>query len=86
MSEDIDHHRRQFFGAAAMTVAATQLGMFRSPHAQSSETNPASATAMKAGTSRSFGPLKQIDAGVLNVGYAEAGPTSKPACGTSPPS
>jgi pimeloyl-ACP methyl ester carboxylesterase len=27
-----------------------------------------------AGTSTSFGPLKQVDAGVLNVGYAEAGP------------
>ncbi len=25
---------------------------------------------------RAFGPLKQIDAGVLNVGYAEAGPAS----------
>src|SRR6185295_4201038 len=27
----------------------------------------------------SFGTLKQIDAGVLNVGYAEAGPASGPA-------
>src|SRR5918999_6329570 len=27
----------------------------------------------------SFGSLKQIDAGVLNVGYAEAGPTGGPA-------
>jgi pimeloyl-ACP methyl ester carboxylesterase len=27
----------------------------------------------------SFGPLKQINAGVLNVGYAEAGPTHGPA-------
>jgi pimeloyl-ACP methyl ester carboxylesterase len=27
----------------------------------------------------SFGPLKQIDAGVLNVGYAEAGPANGPA-------
>ena len=27
----------------------------------------------------SFGPLKQIDAGVLNVGYAEAGPADGPA-------
>ena len=26
-------------------------------------------------TNHSFGSLKQIDAGVLNVGYAEAGPT-----------
>ncbi len=30
---------------------------------------------MKPGTNTSFGSLKQIDAGVLNVGYAEAGPT-----------
>ncbi len=31
------------------------------------------------GTSTSFGPLKQVDAGVLSVGYAEAGPTDGPA-------
>jgi pimeloyl-ACP methyl ester carboxylesterase len=31
------------------------------------------------GTSRSFDELKQIDAGVLNVGYAEAGPPDGPA-------
>jgi pimeloyl-ACP methyl ester carboxylesterase len=30
--------------------------------------------AIKPGTNTSFGPLKQIDAGLLNVGYAEAGP------------
>jgi pimeloyl-ACP methyl ester carboxylesterase len=29
---------------------------------------------MRNGTNTSFGSLKQIDAGVLNVGYAEAGP------------
>ncbi len=28
---------------------------------------------MKSGTSTSFGPVKQVDAGLLNVGYAEAG-------------
>jgi pimeloyl-ACP methyl ester carboxylesterase len=31
------------------------------------------------GTSTSFGTLKQVDAGVLNVGYAEAGPADGPA-------
>jgi pimeloyl-ACP methyl ester carboxylesterase len=31
------------------------------------------------GTSTSFGPLKQVDAGVLDVGYAEAGPADGPA-------
>ena len=32
-----------------------------------------------AGTAASFGPLKQIDAGLLRVGYAEAGPADSPA-------
>jgi pimeloyl-ACP methyl ester carboxylesterase len=31
------------------------------------------------GTDTSFRPLKQVDAGVLNVGYAEAGPADGPA-------
>jgi pimeloyl-ACP methyl ester carboxylesterase len=34
---------------------------------------------MKPGTSTSFGPVKQVDAGLLNVGYAEAGPADGPA-------
>ena len=34
---------------------------------------------IKPGTSRSFGPIKQVDAGLLNVGYAEAGPADGPA-------
>jgi pimeloyl-ACP methyl ester carboxylesterase len=34
---------------------------------------------IKPGANTSFGPLKQIDAGVLNVGYAEAGPADGPA-------
>jgi pimeloyl-ACP methyl ester carboxylesterase len=36
--------------------------------------NPAAATTLQTETNTSFGALKQIDAGVLNVGYAEAGP------------
>ena len=34
---------------------------------------------MSNGTNTSFGALKQINAGVLNIGYAEAGPTDGPA-------
>jgi pimeloyl-ACP methyl ester carboxylesterase len=34
---------------------------------------------MKPGTSTSFGALKQVDAGTLSVGYAEAGPADGPA-------
>jgi pimeloyl-ACP methyl ester carboxylesterase len=78
LSEEINLHRRRFFGTAAMTIAAAQLGMIGSAQAQSAETKPAGLPAIKPGTNISFGPLKQIDAGVLNVGYAEAGPATGP--------
>jgi pimeloyl-ACP methyl ester carboxylesterase len=74
MSEEINHHRRDFVSAAAMTIAAAQLGIAGSAHAQSGKAIPA----IKPGTNTSFGPLKQIDAGVVNVGYAEAGPANGP--------
>jgi pimeloyl-ACP methyl ester carboxylesterase len=39
----------------------------------------ADAVASKAERSASFGPLKQIDVGLLNVGYVDAGPADGPA-------
>lgn len=78
MSEGINHHRRRFLGTAAMTVAAARLGMIGSAQAQANETSSASLSSTKPGTETSFGALKQIDAGVLNVGYAEAGPAGGP--------
>jgi len=78
MPEDIDHHRRRFFGAAAMTFAAAQFGMIGSANAQAIEASAKELPAIKPGTHTSFGPLKQIDAGLLNVGYAEAGPADGP--------
>ena len=79
MSEEINHNRRRFLSTAVMTIAAAELGMIGSADAQSGKINPADATTMKPGTNTSFGALKQIDAGVLNVGYAEAGPADGPA-------
>jgi pimeloyl-ACP methyl ester carboxylesterase len=76
--DEIDHDRRRFLGTAAMTIAAAQLGMLGSADAQSRKVNPAEVPAIKPGTNTSFGPLKQIDAGVLNIGYAEAGPADGP--------
>ena len=75
MVEEIDHHRRRFVGAAAMTAAAAQLGMLVSANAQPAKTK---LPAIKPGTNTSLGPLKRIDAGVLNVAYAEAGPADGP--------
>jgi pimeloyl-ACP methyl ester carboxylesterase len=72
--DQIDRQRRRFFGTAAVTVAAAHLGLIGSAAAQSGATKAAQLPAVKPGTNTSFGPLKQIEAGVLNVGYAEAGP------------
>ena len=79
MSEEINQHRRRFLGAAVMTIAATQLGMIGSAKAQSSTKKPADLPATKPGTNTSFSSLKQINAGLLNVGFAEAGPADGPA-------
>ena len=77
-SEGINRHRRRFLGAAAATVAAAQLNMIGSAAAQAGGTTAARLPAVKPGTNTSFGTLRQIDAGVLNVGYAEAGPADGP--------
>jgi pimeloyl-ACP methyl ester carboxylesterase len=78
MSEDIDYRRRRFFGTAAMGIAAAQLGMTGSADAQSRTAKPTEVPAIKPGTNTSFPPLKQLEAGLLNVGYAEAGPANGP--------
>jgi pimeloyl-ACP methyl ester carboxylesterase len=77
-SEDVDQHRRRFFGAAAMTFAAAHFGMVGSANAQAVKPSAKALPEIKPGTHTSFGPLKQIDAGVLNIGYAEAGPADGP--------
>ena len=74
MPHEINHFRRRFFATAAMTLAAGRLGLFDDVHAQSGTTTQAGSP----GTHTSFGSLKQIDAGALNVGYAEAGPVNGP--------
>jgi len=78
MPEEFNQNRRHFFGTAAMTIAAAQLGMIGSAAAQSSKTKSAGLPAVKPGAHTSFASLKQIDAGTLNVGYAEAGPANGP--------
>jgi pimeloyl-ACP methyl ester carboxylesterase len=74
MSEAINHQRRRFFGTAAMTLAVARLGMIGSASAAPKAALPKVAP----GTNTSFGPLKQVDAGVLDIGYAEAGPADGP--------
>ncbi|OYD82844.1 alpha/beta fold hydrolase [Azospirillum brasilense] len=77
MPETIDRDRRRFLGTAAMTLAATQIGLSGTATAQAAEAKPTTRP-IKPGTDTPFGPLKQIDAGVLNVGYVDAGPADGP--------
>jgi pimeloyl-ACP methyl ester carboxylesterase len=79
MYEEINRDRRSFFGTAAMTIATAQLLLDGSAEAQPGKSKAANLPKTRPGTHTSFGALKQIDAGVLNVGYAEAGPANGPA-------
>ena len=78
MPDEINHDRRRFFGTAAMALATAQFALSSAAAAQSGDAKP-NLPAVKPGTNTSFGPLKQINAGVLNIGYAEAGPATGPA-------
>jgi pimeloyl-ACP methyl ester carboxylesterase len=78
MSEEISQNRRSFLGTAAMSIAGAHLGITAFADARPAEAKPSSATAPSPVANTSFGPLKQINAGLLNVGYAEAGPADGP--------
>ena len=77
-SQDVDRHRRRFLGATAVTLAATQFGMVGPANAQAIKASAKALPEVKRGAHTSFAPLKQIDAGPLNIGYAEAGPADGP--------
>jgi len=69
--EQIDFRRRGLVRGATAAATAVQLGIFNSAVAQ---TGAKTLPAITPGAHTSFAPLKQINAGVLNVAYAEAGP------------
>jgi pimeloyl-ACP methyl ester carboxylesterase len=66
--ERLDQERRRFLGAAAMTIAAAELAIIGSTEAQAQHPSPTGTRG-----ANTFGPLKHLDAGVLNIAYAEAG-------------
>ena len=69
MSEGFNDERRRFLAATAMTIAAAELATIGSTEAQGQKPSPKARPG-----SNPFGLLKHIDAGVLNVGYADTGP------------
>jgi pimeloyl-ACP methyl ester carboxylesterase len=78
MAKEIECDRRRFLGAAIMTFAAAKPVLVGSADARfeaGSQAQPITRAEAKV----SFRSLKHIDAGVLNVGYAEDGPADGPA-------
>ena len=72
MSEEINEPRRKLLGATALGFVAAQLGAAAPAFAQNNA--PGRGTT----STGSFGPLKRVNAGVLSIAYAEAGPADGP--------
>jgi pimeloyl-ACP methyl ester carboxylesterase len=66
MTQNAKYPRRRFFAAASLAFAAARFGGFPSTTALQDGAG--------SGHGRTFGSLKHLDAALLNVGYAEAGP------------
>jgi len=78
MVEEINQQRRRFMGVAALTVAAAQFGAIGTSVAQAAAPAAAQIPTIAPGTNTSFGSIKQVEAGLLNVGYAELGASDAP--------
>src|ERR1700741_558251 len=74
MTDAINQTRRGFMKAASLALMSAPLLTRFAEAAGAEQGRPLSSTT---GASHApFGPLRQIDAGVLNVGYVEMGPAS----------
>ena len=69
MSNEIQHKRRSFLGAAAASIVMAEVAVLRTAHASPGKPN---------GPDPRFAPIKQIRAGVLDIGYSETGPDDGP--------
>ena len=78
MSAQLNYDRRRFLGAAAITIAAGPLFIIDPANAEPGKLNPANAPGADQGTNASFDTIKQVDAGVLSIGYGESGPVNGP--------
>jgi pimeloyl-ACP methyl ester carboxylesterase len=78
MSNQINTRRRRFLGTAVVSVGAMESVLSGLVNAQVEKSSQSAASANAAASNASFAEIKQIDAGVLNVGYAEVGPGNGP--------
>jgi pimeloyl-ACP methyl ester carboxylesterase len=74
-AESIGMSRRRLIGMAGLSAGASLLAR-RTLIGDEGEIGAAMVSAAPNPKNTSFGSLKQIDAGLLNIGYAEAGPAN----------
>jgi pimeloyl-ACP methyl ester carboxylesterase len=75
MNNETTFSRRRFLGISALTVAAAELGGLGLLKAETRHTDP-SAIQNALFSTASFDTIKQVKAGVLDIGYAESGPAN----------
>jgi pimeloyl-ACP methyl ester carboxylesterase len=75
MQESINTRRRRLLGTTVAGISLLELGLSGVAQAQSSA---ATASTQSATRVASFDKLRQINAGTLSIGYAEAGPRNGP--------
>ncbi|MGF6787674.1 alpha/beta fold hydrolase [Paraburkholderia sp. 35.1] len=75
MSDQINSRRRRFLGTAVAGISLLELGLGGLAHAQSAD---AAGNAKAGARVASFEKIRSINAGTLNVSYAEAGPQNGP--------
>ena len=78
MPEEVNNERRRFLGTAMMAAAGVRFDLTNLSNTPINKESGAGERMNVSSGNTSFDSLKQIDAGVLNVGYAESGPASAP--------
>jgi alpha/beta hydrolase fold len=69
MSNDIKHNRRSILGTAAVSIITAKMALMDTAHASFEQPK---------GAECRLAPIKPIKAGVLAIGYYEAGPSAGP--------
>src|ERR1700752_2402496 len=76
-TQSIGISRRRLLAMSSVSAVATLLGLGRFTSSGKAKASDLLTTTFRTGTS--FGPIKPIDSGLLNFGYAESGPANGPA-------
>lgn len=76
MSNPVNLRRRRLLGTTIASIGVLDLGLAELVQAQPAPSS--SASTLLSGQANPFGALQQIDAGVLNIGYADLGPKNGP--------